>query len=212
MFSKCVLNILQPQMIIVISVNNRILQNNSICLVLFCMGIIMAYTKDSKSFLQRSFKKFQLWLKVFRVVMVIIQTVLVWRNWLRQERVIGPLAGYLDKQWRQQLFRGWNEPLLWFCFPFWVKITPEKLLVFGTRAISHNRFVAKKDTKPFLVPNFGIFLYKRYSSCACSNKKRNDLIVSINSTVVESVKKKLQTPCSDIASSKKMNKQLWGVE
>lgn len=92
------------------------------------------------------------------------------------------------------------KSLLRSCFP-----------VFGTRAISHNRFVAKKDMKPFLVPSFGIFLYKCYSSCAIITK-RNDLIVCINTTVVESVKKILQTPCSDIASSKKMNKQFWGVE
>lgn len=103
MFSKYVLDTLQPQMVIVISVNNRILQNNSLCLVLLCMGIIMAYTKDSKIIPS---KKFQLWFKVFKVVMVIIQTLLVStktrRNWLRQKRVIGHLAGYLYKQCRQQ--------------------------------------------------------------------------------------------------------------
>lgn len=128
MFSKCVLDSLQPQMVLVMSVNSRILQNNSICLMLLCMGIIMAYTKDSKIIPS---KKFQLWLKVFRVVMVIVQTILVStrarRNWLRHKRVIGQLAGYLYKQCKQQLLWSWNVPLLWFCFSFWAEVTPEKL-------------------------------------------------------------------------------------
>lgn len=109
----------QPPASIVMSVNNRILQNNSICLMLFCMGIIMAYTKASKIIPS---KKFQLWLKVFKVVIVIVQTILVStkarRNWLRHKRVIGQLAGYLYKQCKQQLLWSWNVPLLWFCFSF----------------------------------------------------------------------------------------------